>query len=59
VGTAGPLWELPAQHAGDDVELGAHVLGVGLGEDRADCRGDHLGVALRNSGQHVAHEVDP
>jgi hypothetical protein len=53
------VWELPAQHAGDDVELGAHVLGVGLGEDRADCRGDHLGVALRNSGQHVAHEVDP
>jgi hypothetical protein len=51
------LRELAAEHAGDDVELGVHVLGVGLGEDRADRRGDHLGVAFRHAGEHVAHEV--
>ena len=32
---------------------------VGLGEDRADRGGDHLGVAPRDPGQHVAQEVDP
>jgi len=36
-----------------------HRLGVGLGEDRADGGGDHLGVALRHAGEHVAHEVHP
>jgi hypothetical protein len=51
--------ELPAEHAGDDVELGADVLGVGLGEDRPDCGGDHLGVALGHTGEHVAHEMHP
>jgi hypothetical protein len=50
------LRELPAEHAGDDVELGVHVGGVGLGEDGADRGGDHLGVALRHAGEHVAHE---
>jgi hypothetical protein len=29
-----------------------HVLGIGLGEDRADGGGDHLGVALRHAGEH-------
>jgi hypothetical protein len=48
---------LAAEHAGDDVEPGAHVLGVGLGEDRADGGGDHLAVALGHAGEHVAHEV--
>ena len=35
------------------------VLGVGLGEDRADRRGDHLLVALGHDREHVAHEVHP
>jgi hypothetical protein len=30
-----------------------------LGEDRADCGGDHLGVALRHAGEQVAQEVHP
>jgi hypothetical protein len=38
------LRELAAEHAGDDVELGVHVFGVGLGEDGADRGGDHLGA---------------
>ncbi len=53
------LQKLTAEHAGDDVELGAHVLGVGLGEDRPDGGGDHLGVALGHPGEHVAHEMHP
>jgi hypothetical protein len=53
------LRKLPAQHAGDHVELGAHVLGIGLGEDRADRGGDHLAVALGHPGEHVTHEVHP
>jgi hypothetical protein len=40
--------ELPAEHGGDDVELAADVLGVGLGEHGADRGGDHLAVALRD-----------
>jgi hypothetical protein len=32
---------------------------VPLGEDRADRPGDHLGVALRDGCEDVAHEVDP
>ena len=32
------LGELPAEHAGDDVELVADVVGVGLGEDRCGPR---------------------
>jgi hypothetical protein len=36
-----------------------HVVGVGLGEDGADGGGDHLGVALWDAGEHVAHEVGP
>jgi hypothetical protein len=35
------------------------VLGVGLGEDRADGGGDHLGVALRHAREDVAHKVHP
>ena len=38
--------ELRFEHGGDLVELGVHVLGVGLAEDGADRGGDHLGVAL-------------
>ncbi len=38
--------QLPAEHGGDDVELGAHVLAVRLCEDGADRGRDHLGVAL-------------
>ena len=53
------LGELLAEHRRDDLELLVDVLGVGLGEDRADRGGDHLGVALRDDREHVAHEVDP
>jgi hypothetical protein len=35
------------------------VGGVGLGEDGADGRGDHLRGALGDLGEHVAEEVDP
>jgi hypothetical protein len=35
------------EHAGDDVELGMHMFGVRLDEDRADGGGDHLAVAAR------------
>jgi hypothetical protein len=37
--------------------IGLNVLGVGLAEDRADRRGDHLGVAHRRPGQFVAQEM--
>jgi hypothetical protein len=47
---------MATEHAGDDVELGVHVLGVGLGEDRADRGGDHLGVALGDPRQDVASD---
>ena len=47
-----------AEHAGDDVELGADVFGVGLGEDGADRRGDHLRVTLGHLGEHIAQEMD-
>jgi hypothetical protein len=40
---ASDLGELSAEHRGDDLELVANVFGVGLGEDRADRGGDHLG----------------
>jgi hypothetical protein len=32
----------PAEHAGDGVELLADVLSIGLGEDGADRRSNHL-----------------
>ncbi len=51
------LGQLPAEHASDDIELLLDVLGIRLGEDRADRRGDHLGVALRHDRQDVAHEM--
>src|SRR4029450_4800659 len=40
------LGELAAEHAGDDLELGADAGLVGLGEDGADRGGDHLLTAL-------------
>jgi hypothetical protein len=52
----GDLGELAFEHAGDLVELGAHVLRVGLGEDGAHGSGDHLGGALGDPGEQVAHE---
>ena len=36
------LGELPSEHVGDGVELGADGLGGRLGEDRADGRGHYL-----------------
>lgn len=53
------LGQLLAQHRGDDLELLGDVLGIGLGEDRADRGGDHLLVALAHDREDVAHEVDP
>ena len=32
---------------------------VGLGEDRADDRRDHVLGAFRDNGEHIAHEMDP
>jgi hypothetical protein len=40
------LGELAAQHVGDHVQLLAHMVGVTLGEDRADGGRHHLGRAL-------------
>jgi hypothetical protein len=44
------LGQLAAEHAGDGVELLADMLGVWLGEDGADRRGDHLGGSLGHLG---------
>jgi hypothetical protein len=41
------LGELAAQHVGDHVQLLAHMVGVTLGEDRADGGRHHLGRALK------------
>jgi hypothetical protein len=53
------LGELAAEHPGDGLELLVDVLVVGLGEDRADGCGDHLGRALGDLAEHVAQEVHP
>jgi hypothetical protein len=53
------LGELAAEHPRDDVQLLVHMLGIRLSKARADGRGDHLGGALRNLGEHVSEEVDP
>ena len=45
------------QHRGDFLKLAVDVVSVGLGEDRADDRGDHVLAAFRDDGEHVAHEV--
>ena len=37
------LGELAPEHPGDHVQLLMDMGSVGLGEDRADGRGDHLG----------------
>lgn len=39
------------QHVGDDLDVRADRVGLGLGEDRADSRGDQLGVLLGDLGQ--------
>ena len=48
-----------AQHRGDLGELGVDVLSVGLGEDGADDRGDHVLGPFRHDGEVVAHEMHP
>lgn len=53
------LGQLAAEHARDGVELLADVLGVGLGEDSADRRGDHLGRPFGDLGEHIAQEMHP
>ena len=42
----GDVGELELERGGDLVELVGDVVPVGLGEDRADRRGDHLGLGL-------------
>src|SRR3546814_12748706 len=44
---------------GDVVNVLSDGVWGGLGEDRADRRGDHLGVALVDLRERVAHEVHP
>ena len=53
----GDVSELGLEGGDDAVELGVDRGGVGLSENRADRRGDHLGVGPGNFGEHVAHEV--
>ena len=43
---SGHVTELGLEGGDDAVELGVDGIGVGLSEDRADRRGDHLGVGL-------------
>lgn len=50
--------ELPGEQVRDHLDLLADFLLPGLGEDRADGRGDHLGVSFGDLGQGVAHEVN-
>lgn len=47
------------QHRGDFLKLAMDLVSVGLGEDCADDRRDHVLAAFRNDGEHVAHEVHP
>ena len=49
----------PAQHRGDLNKLFLDVLTVGLGEDSADDRGDHILRPFRHDRENVAHEMDP
>jgi hypothetical protein len=51
--------ELAPELVGDRVQLLGDRARVGLGEDRPDGGGHHLGRALGHLGQHVAHEVHP
>jgi hypothetical protein len=53
------LGELAPKHGRDGVQLLMDVLVVGLGEDRANRGGDHLGRALGDLAKHVAQEVKP
>jgi len=52
------LDRLTAKHPSDHPELFTNVRGIGLGEDRADRRRDHLRGAFRDLGQHVAQEME-
>lgn len=47
------------EHGGDLGELCLDVFPVGLGEDGADDRGDHILAALGHDGEDVAHEMHP
>jgi hypothetical protein len=50
------LGELAAQHPGDHVQLLVNMGSVGLGKDRPDGGGDHLGRPLGDLGEHVTEE---
>jgi hypothetical protein len=51
--------ELLGEHVGNDVDVPADLVAGRLSEDRADRRGDHLGVTLAHLRKSVAHEVHP
>jgi len=53
------LGELCAEHVGDRVELMADGVLVGLGEDGADGRGDHLRSVLGDHAEDIAQEMKP
>ncbi len=53
------LGELGAEHAGDGVQLSAHEVGAGLGEDRADRRGDHFPRVPVDHTEGVSQEMNP
>ncbi len=46
------------EHPGDLIELGLDVSRVGLGEDGADDRGNHVLAGTRDDGEHISHEVN-
>jgi hypothetical protein len=54
----GDVGELGLEHVGDSSSW-EDVVGFGLGEDRADGGGDHLGGGFGDPGEDVAHEMHP
>lgn len=53
----GDLWMGAGQHRGDLAELFLNVFRIGLSKNGADDRGHHVLRALRDDGEHVAHEM--
>ncbi len=55
----GDVGEPAGQAVGYLAQMSPGGVGVGLGEDRADGRDDHLAVRLADPGQDVAREMHP
>lgn len=53
------LWMGAFQHRGDPLKLTINMPPIGLSEDRADDRGDHVLTPFRHDGEYVAHEMHP